>query len=1069
VNTNGFNLGSNQEISGTGDITKTGAGTLTLSGTSSVIGNRIVSAGKLVSSNTSTGVADITVADGAGVGVISTDTFSQLIANNVTLGTSGATTVDIDLGNFTGNPSSAPLVASTNLALNGTITVNIIDGFTDLGSLPLIEYTAKTGTGTLVLGTLPLGVSATLEDDGAGLIFLNVTSVAMPYWNATNSDVWDTTTQNWVNAVDFTDITYTDGNPVLFDDSVTGITAGAVVLNQVVNPGTLTFSNFSTPYSITGTGSISGTTGITKQGDASLTLGTLNNYTGITTLQAGITNVTTLANGGAASSIGSAPASPSNLVLSGGTLNYTGPSITVDRGLTVSSATDPVVSTISTTNDLTLTGQITTGTFGRLTKMGAGTLTLSNAGTNTLSTGAAGFPSTFRIDEGGIVLTGGGVYNNNGEFAIGSTGTSGASLTVSGATLNTNNWFSIGRGNGTTGLSTSVTFTNATVTTGATSLGYDAGLPGHLATSSLTVHNTNWTNSGATNIAESPGSTSNVLFSGSTVATLNDRMLIGIDGGIATVTIQDTASVTKNGGWFALGNSGSGSATMTVKDSGSLTTSSGDFNIGDVSNSQGVLNIQNSASVTSSSLMFIGKNTGTSGTINQSGGTLNGGSWISIGRFSGSVGIVNVSAGNFNQTGAGQAMNVGEEGTGTLTLSGSGSVTVAGTSLTISAAATANGTVNLDGGTLTVKQILEGGGGAGTGNLVFNGGLLKAAAGANLNFISGLDSASILAGGALIDSNGANIAINQSLTGSGGLTKSGAGTLFLNNTNTYSGTTTINAGTLGGIGSVSGPLIVSAASTIAPGNSVGTLAAGNTTISGTYACEVDGANGDVVAASGSLNISGATLAITEVNAASGSAIVIATYSSLTGTFSSITGLPDGYTLNYNYNNLNQIALVSSGTPFSNWAQVNITAINSNADASAGGDPDGDGVTNVAEFALDGNPLSGASTGKMIGKIASAGGNPALVLTLPVRTGATFSGTTELVSDEVSGIVYKIQGSDQLATWTLPVSEVTGADKTAIESGMPALSSGDWTYRTFKSPGNIAGDPADFLRAVIINP
>jgi hypothetical protein len=49
-----------------------------------------------------------------------------------------------------------------------------------------------------------------------------------------------------------------------------------------------------------------------------------------------------------------------------------------------------------------------------------------------------------------------------------------------------------------------------------------------------------------------------------------------------------------------------------------------------------------------------------------------------------------------------------------------------------------------------------------------------------------------------------------------------------------------------------------------------------------------------------------------------------------------------------------------------------------------------------------------------------------------------------------------------------VSEVTGDDKTAIEASLPALGSG-WTYRTFQSPGVVAEDPTDFMRAVIVKP
>jgi hypothetical protein len=86
----------------------------------------------------------------------------------------------------------------------------------------------------------------------------------------------------------------------------------------------------------------------------------------------------------------------------------------------------------------------------------------------------------------------------------------------------------------------------------------------------------------------------------------------------------------------------------------------------------------------------------------------------------------------------------------------------------------------------------------------------------------------------------------------------------------------------------------------------------------------------------------------------------------------------------------------------------------------------------------------------------------------VRKGATFSGATEQVSDLVDGLIYKVQGSDELATWNLAVSEITGADKGVIELGMPPLSIG-WNYWTFQSPGTITDDPAEFLRAVIATP
>jgi hypothetical protein len=46
-----------------------------------------------------------------------------------------------------------------------------------------------------------------------------------------------------------------------------------------------------------------------------------------------------------------------------------------------------------------------------------------------------------------------------------------------------------------------------------------------------------------------------------------------------------------------------------------------------------------------------------------------------------------------------------------------------------------------------------------------------------------------------------------------------------------------------------------------------------------------------------------------------------------------------------------------------------------------------------------------------------------------------------------------------------VTEVTGADAAAIQLGLPALNPG-WTYRTFRSPGPVAGDPLEFMRVKI---
>src|SRR5690606_19333520 len=78
----------------------------------------------------------------------------------------------------------------------------------------------------------------------------------------------------------------------------------------------------------------------------------------------------------------------------------------------------------------------------------------------------------------------------------------------------------------------------------------------------------------------------------------------------------------------------------------------------------------------------------------------------------------------------------------------------------------------------------------------FNGGVLRAKAGATADFMSGHDLAVIEAGGAFIDSNAQAITISQVLGRSGSLTKQGTGTLTLSGANTYTGNTTVAAGTL---------------------------------------------------------------------------------------------------------------------------------------------------------------------------------------------------------------------------------------------------------------------------------
>lgn len=159
-------------------------------------------------------------------------------------------------------------------------------------------------------------------------------------------------------------------------------------------------------------------------------------------------------------------------------------------------------------------------------------------------------------------------------------------------------------------------------------------------------------------------------------------------------------------------------------------------------------------------------------------------------------------------------------------------------------------------------------------------------------------------------------------------------------------------------------------------------------------------------------------------------------------------------------------------PYAEWATAKGLDGTEGKEDGVSDDPDKDGRTNLEEFAFDGNPLSGANDGKVVGRIATLiDTSEVLTLTLPVRAGAAFNGPGDLVSDLVDGVVYRIQGSDDLVDFTtMGVTEITGDDATAIQTGMPLPLTTGWSYRTFRSPGTVTdGDSRDFLRAAVTQP
>ncbi len=309
-------------------------------------------------------------------------------------------------------------------------------------------------------------------------------------------------------------------------------------------------------------------------------------------------------------------------------------------------------------------------------------------------------------------------------------------------------------------------------------------------------------------LARNPGSTGTVTISGGTT-TVHKELHVGAVGS-GEFTLEANAILNSD-----KGNAGfDAAATGTINIVDSLWTVTQAVFVG--VHGQGTVNISSQGGISSES-GYIGQNAGGQGTVQITTGgswsvtntlavgvygtgnlTASGGGeansvWGQIGLQAGSSGSVHLDGGMWTTQ---NTLTIGEAGNGQFTaINGS---TISAQQIELAASGGTSGSLDVSDSTVETEVITPGGG---TASLSLSGARINLRGGSSVLdtlLISGFaaDAAVIGSGGLIVDTQGGNAQITTILSGTGNLTKEGAGRLRLTNANTFAGGSLINAGVL---------------------------------------------------------------------------------------------------------------------------------------------------------------------------------------------------------------------------------------------------------------------------------